>query len=129
MKGLNAIVGLALVLYLSRNIMGLQRASSFPNRWWYCSLWLTEGEPQFKYLSRSVKTHIGSLSLENYCELRGNSVLPRPRIVIGVLAPTAQNGVANVNVLLRSLLQDQRVCGMVLSRVYCERDLIPEILM
>jgi len=123
MKGSIAIAGVVLVLYLARNLSGLRRTLASPNRWWHCSLWLQEGENQFKELSRRVKTHIGSLSLGYCCELRGASVLPRPRLVFGILAPTAEKGASSVNVLLRSLLQDQEVRGRVLSRVYSGREL------
>ena len=123
MKGSIAIAGVVLVLYLARNLSGLRRTLASPNRWWHCSLWLQEGENQFKELSRRVKTHIGSLSLEYCCELRGGSVLPRPKLVLGIRAPTAEKGAASMNVLLRSLLQDQQVRGMVLSRVYSGREL------
>jgi len=67
--------------------------------------------------------HIGLLSLGDCYELRGGSALPRPRLVLGVLAPTAEKGAASVNVLLRSLLQDQQLHRKVLSRVYSGRDL------
>ena len=123
MKGAIAIAGVVLVLYLARNLSGLRRTLASPNKWWHCSLWLREGENQFKELSRRVKTHIGSLSLGYCCELRGASVLPRPRLVLGILAPTAEKGASSMNVLLRSLLQDQQVRERVLSRVYSGREL------
>ena len=123
MKEVTAIAGVALVLYLTRNLTGLHRTLVSPDQWWHCSLWLQEGETQFKELSRKVKKHIGLLSLGHCCELRGSSALPRPRLVLGLLAPTAAKGAASVNVLLRSLLQDQHVRERVLSRVYSGREL------
>ena len=123
MKEAVAIVGVALTLCLIQNLAGLHRTLVYPDRWWHCSLWLQEGETQFEELSSKVKKHIGSLSLGHCCELRGSSALPRPRVVLGLLAPTAAKGAASVNVLLRSLLQDQQVRGRVLSRVYSGREL------
>jgi hypothetical protein len=123
MKGPTAIAGLALVLYLARNIAGLYRTLVSPNKWWHCSLWLVEDETLFKGLLRRVKSHIGSLSLEHCCELRGSSILPRPRLILGLLAPTAAKGATSMNMLLRSLLLDPQARGKVLSRVYSERDL------
>ena len=111
------------MLYLARNLSGLRRVLASPNRWWHCSLWLREGETQFNELSRIVMTHIGLLSLGHCCELRGSRVLPRPRLILGLLAPTAAKGAASVNVLLRSLLKDQQARGKVLSRVYAVREL------